>query len=206
MNCFRWGSAAHEREPMARYIPVPDPASLQQLLESHGIPYHTWQGNKVKSLDTLFEEASLGETRFLAHATFPLLRHVDRSQVHITYDHPAHGPLVLWEDRQEFADGTVRERNHKKVREKQRPGESSLETIVRGIAEELGIHLKDASCLVRVGDRKTTYVNSTGSYPGLPSRYRTTRFKWRMTSAHFKPEGYQEVRPNRITYFVWRSY
>lgn len=75
-------------------------------------------------------------------------------------------------------------------------GESSIETIVRGISEELGVDgdiaLEPINKIENVADSK--------SYPGLQTKSTTYLFEAILTPEQFNPLGYAEEQLDKITY------
>ncbi|MDP3402357.1 MAG: hypothetical protein Q8S35_00150 [bacterium] len=178
--------------------------SLRALLKRHGVNYADWGVGYTKTPQELMKEVRLGESLLLIKRGM-LRRQARHSQASITC--MVDGILYeLVEDRQVFANGTVRRREGgRSVSEKIQSGESPKAAMIRGIHEELGLVDYTGEGLVREIRRPRRRSNdSAESYPGLAVDHIEFQFSWAMPLKYFCADGYVEVKRRKSTYFVWK--
>ncbi|MES2931539.1 MAG: hypothetical protein V4682_02450 [Patescibacteria group bacterium] len=178
--------------------------SLRRLLKRHGVNYADWGAGYTKTPQELMKETRLGESLFLIKRG-KLRRQARHSQAAITC--LVDGVLyTLVEDRQVFANGTVRYRQSgRSVSEKIQSGESSKAAMIRGIQEELGLTDYTGAGLVREIRRpRKRSSDSAESYPGLAVDHIEFQFTWAMPIMYFCADGYVEVKKRKTTYFIWK--
>ncbi len=139
----------------------PTAADLDNWLRQQGVDTVQWGQNGAKTCGNLWRELQKGDCVLQES---PLLRLVTVAQVIIR-----RGGNMLVEIAQEFADGTMRERNIPPA-EKMLPGEDVLAGMLRCLHEELGISPEQAT-LYPETHRQVVRDLASPSYPGLPTRY-----------------------------------
>lgn len=178
--------------------------SLRRLLTRHGVNHADWGVGYTKTPQELMKEIRLGESLMLIRRGI-LRRQARHAQAAITclVDDVLY---MLVEDRQVFANGTVRHRTGgRSVSEKIQKGESPAAAMVRGIQEELGLTDYRGEGLVKeIRPPRKRSSSSAESYPGLPVDHIEFQFTWRMPVAYFCADGYVETKKRKTTYFVWR--
>lgn len=180
------------------------PSELAEVLEGHGIDHTVWGRGATKTLEQLFAEIQDRESRLVESRDASVLgRMVSVAGVDITA-HIDGKRLHLYEKKQVFhRDGSTRERElATSISEKIAGDELPEEAAIRGMQEELGIAY--AGLLTHVADR-LVIRESSGSYPGLLSVYRTHTFAAQFSSQEYRPDGYVEVQPDKTTYFAWEE-
>ena len=182
------------------YIPIASTEELAQTLRHHDINTEAWGRLPYKSIDRLYEEIDAGESR-LVQLGSTIGRLVSVVNVAVTA-HINGTRYTLKEDRQEFADGSVRRRELSGVSEKIQGDEDPEIAARRGMAEELGVTFEGT--LTR-GLSKIVQRPSSHSYPNLSGVYVTHLFQAEFGEAEWDPDGYREVQPDKTTYFVWQE-
>ncbi|MCA9350934.1 hypothetical protein KC874_04565 [Candidatus Saccharibacteria bacterium] len=176
---------------------------ITQLLKKHEVDIFSWGSYEAKTVEHLISEVLSGESQLLETDQGELLRVLEVADGTITYTDSLGAVYKLTEDRQEFADGRVRKREHLKdisLAEKVAPGEDPKQALLRGIDEELGI----TGDIYIVGnptlDEKQV---ESPSFPGLKTQYRVHKYKLVIGSDSFNPDGYKEQQSDKTTYFIW---
>jgi hypothetical protein len=178
---------------------------LQNELESAGIDISKWGTGVAKTLEHLQKEIEAGETILEKNDQGELLRKVFIVDAEVFYMLDNAKRLKLREAKQVFADGQERTRNfNASILEKTKPGEDPQEAILRGLKEELGIVLEDATQL-EAGETEIEITDSQ-SYPNLRSEYTNHHFTITLQDDAFNPEGYIEYQPDKTTFFTWEEY
>jgi hypothetical protein len=109
----------------------------------------------------------------------------------------------LIEDKQIFKDGRIRRRKKdSSVSEKMKIGENPIQSLIRGIDEELGVSLNESQ-LSREEDLKEEEFSQ--SFPGLMTRYKGHNFTCFFNDSQYNPKGYIENQKDKSTYFVWED-
>ncbi len=109
------------------------------------------------------------------------------------------------EDRQEFEDGRIRNRDNifgdTAISEKLKAGESPKQAILRAIRkEELKI---DSGFTVSEEPIFSSRETVSQSFPGLISRRDTYLFDVEIDDTAYNPTGYVEKQPDKTNYWVW---
>lgn len=170
------------------------------LINQYGIYTAVWGNGTNKSIDDLIAEVDAGEST-LAVKGGELLRTVGVAgvTVYTTINSEEH---VLYEDRQEFPDGSTRRRNlTSSLGEKITRGEDPADAAARGIREELGI-VVERNLLTYVS--MASRYGESRSYPGLRTEWHIYHYSVIVSGDAVCPEGYYEEREGRKTYFLWR--
>jgi hypothetical protein len=173
---------------------------LRKLLASHGIETSLWGIQEgTKTLKDLAKEISEGES-IIQKMNGNLLR-----ETIVLYAHVRCGEYLLYEDRQEFKNGSVRKRNDLKgsIAEKLKKGEilDKDAALLRAMNEELGLHSDDISSL-SWGVPWIEYSDSP-SYPGLSAMFICHTAYVEIKETAFKIDGYIEKQKNKTTFFLW---
>ena len=109
---------------------------------------------------------------------------------------------VLKEEKQVFANGEVKRRNHQSsLGEKIKPGEEPEKAVARALQEELGIE-EEVEALYYLGYEETVHTPDT--YPALQSSYHFHKYATIIAESSFKPEGYVERQPDKTNFYVWQ--
>ncbi len=170
--------------------------SIQEFL-----PIDLYGKGKAKDFASLQQEIDKGETQIIWENDHPIrLIKVCRVKV-ISLEKE----LRLFEDRQEFADGRVRQRGIDGLAEKFLPAEKPEDAATRALKEELKLS-EEAIALTPIHfDGTDSEEKESPSYPGLVTRYEFHDFL-----AYFPIEFWQEEFVEgsdydiKKTYFVWR--
>jgi len=175
---------------------------LRSVLTVYGVKTEVWDTPPYKNVNDLYHEIEAGESR-IVHLGSQLGRLVSIANVDIL---AAIGTrrYQLVEDRQDFLRGgeiKSRRRELRWVSEKIKGDESPEAAARRGIKEELDVDY--TGVLEPDGEPSAEWKQSSFSYPGLMSIYQKYRFKAHFGLDVWKPEGYFERQPDKITYFVW---
>ena len=179
-----------------------DLKSLEEYLLRFGIPLEKWGKGYAKTLSHLLKEIESGECTILEEGG-NILREIEFAMCEMFY-RDGKNLFKLIEQKQVFNDGRTRIRDKESsVSEKMMIGEDPLESLIRGIKEELGIIL-DESQIEEVGDVKKT--ESSQSFPGLITRYNGHNFTCFLNQDQYSPNGYVEVQKDKSTYFIWEEY
>ena len=138
-----------------------DAEALACWLCAHGVDIANWGRAQAKSVNDLWQELVLGESRLQAA---PVMRLVDVTNLLVCQN-----GYMLRESKQELGNGQVRHRDMPPA-EKMRPGEDALVTARRCLYEELNL---DEQALVTEPLLVQTQTNQldSPSYPSLPSRF-----------------------------------
>jgi hypothetical protein len=169
--------------------------SLEEKLLSFGIPLSEWGKGSAKNIKHLQKEIDDKET-VLKEIDGELIRFVSVVAVAVE-----NNGKRLVEDRQEFNDGRVRRRGTKRCGEKCIAGETSEQSAIRCLEEELGLDVVDTSKLIFEKTHEKTKMSM--SYPGLKATYSTALYTYNMPDEQFKPDGYIEEQDDKKTYFIW---
>ena len=179
-----------------------DLKSLEEYLLRFRIPLEKWGKGYAKTLSHLFREIKSGECTILEERG-NLLREIEFAMCEMFY-HDGKNLFKLIEQKQVFNDGRTRIRDKESsVSEKMMIGEDPLETLIRGVEEELGIILGESQ-IEEVGDVKKT--ESSQSFPGLITRYKGHNFTCFLNQDQYSPNGYVEIQKDKSTYFIWEEY
>jgi hypothetical protein len=184
-----------------RTIMPESPNELAKVLEDHNIDHTSWGQGATKTLEQLFTEVQDHESRLIEpRDTSVLGRMVRVAGVDITA-HIDGKRLRLYEKEQVFHhDGSTRKRKlATSISEKIAGDELPEEAAIRGIHEELGVTY--GGLLTHIAER-LVIRESSDSYPGLFSVYRTHTFAAQFSSQEYREE-YTEVQPDKTTYFAW---
>jgi len=178
-----------------------DLKSLEEYLLRFGIPLEKWGKGYAKTSTHLFKEIESGECTLLEERG-NLLREIEFVMCEMFY-HDGKNLFKLIEEKQVFNDGRTRIRDKESsVSEKMMIGEDPLESLIRGVEEELGIIL-DKSQIEEDGVQKT---EASQSFPGLITKYNGHNFTCFLNQDQYNPNGYIEVQKDKSTYFIWKEY
>ena len=173
---------------------------LTDLLLSHNVQIAAFGTGSAKTLAHLLKEVQSGEAVLEDDGNGRLMRRVTVLGINVFVEH-AGARLRLTEDRQVFIDQRVRSRSlPTSIAEKLQPGEDVVLAVGRALDEELSI--KHFTLLTRPQER--TEVKESPSYPGISSTYTTYEVSVLIAPHEYKAE-YQEVQPDKTSYFVWAS-
>ena len=174
---------------------------LEKYLIKFSIPLNEWGKGYAKTIEHLFleiesEECSLTEENGI------LIRNIEFVMCEIFY-RKGEKIYKLIEDKQIFKDGRIRRRKKdSSVSEKMKIGENPIQSLIRGIDEELGVSLNESQ-LSREEDLKEEEFSQ--SFPGLMTRYKGHNFTCFFNDSQYNPKGYIENQKDKSTYFVWED-
>jgi hypothetical protein len=173
---------------------------LLSLLKKYNIPLEKWGTGVYKTPKHLWKELQEKEC-VLSERDGKLYRDVDFVGARILYKKDGVN-YRLWEDRAKVKDGRIRIRPiEHSMAEKFKSGENPINSLIRGMEEELGIKLKDNQFTYYNKDR----FENNGDYPGIHSFHNGYFYLITLTDSQFNPEGYVEKQSDKTIYFVWRK-
>ena len=175
-------------------------SNLIQLLNSYQIPISEWGKGYAKTIDHLQKEIDNKECN-LVDEDGVLIREIEIVMCEIIYNEEGK-TYKLIEEKQIFVDGRTRTRDKESsMSEKMKIGEDPLQSLIRGIEEELGITIDET----QIQKQKNVYEDGTSnSFPGLMTRYKGHNFYCELTKEQFNPDGYIETQSDKKTYFKWK--
>lgn len=179
-----------------------DLKSLEEYLLKFGIPLEKWGKGYAKTLSHLLREIESGECT-ISEKNGNLLREIEFVMCEMFY---ADGKNLfkLIEEKQVFNDGRARIRDKESsVSEKMIIGEDPLESLIRGVQEELGIIIDESQIEEEMDVKKT---EPSQSFPGLITSYNGHNFTCFLNKSQYNPNGYIEVQKDKSTYFIWKEY
>lgn len=168
---------------------------LIELLTTFNITHSEW----LKPVASLLKELKENDC-YLKVVDGKLQRFVDVVKVRCYYSN-----LQLFEEKQVFEDGKVRNRGHDHVAEKMKQNENLFVAAVRALKEELQI---DCTIDELIHQEELDMIGSTNANPSygmLKSEYRYFNFMIKLTDEQYAANGYQEVKDGKVTYFTWRA-
>ena len=173
-------NSGYRRRPVLGAGAFDGPERVAALLRAHGIDTSEWGTglhNKSVSVDHLFKELELGETRLEFHSGGVGVRRLVEV-VKVRVSTPGAPQWTLIEAQQRFSDGSSRTRG-RSLSEKCYPHEQPLEAAKRGVLEELGPAMAacDGTAITLDADSLVSWVEyrASSSYPDLPTRYQIWR-------------------------------
>jgi len=175
-------------------------SDLTQLLKSYQIPISEWGKGYAKTIGHLQKEIDSKECNLIVEGG-TLIREIEFVMCEII--HVENNKIYkLIEEKQIFTDGRTRTRNKESsMSEKMKIGEDPLQSLIRGVEEELGLLLDQT----QIQKQKNIYENEmSNSFPGLMTRYNGHNFSCQLTKEQFNPNGYIETQSDKITYFKWK--
>ena len=163
------------------------------------LPLELYGHGQAKSFQSLLDEIEKNESQIIWEENKPVrCLKVCRVKV-ICLDKE----LTLYEDRQEFKDGRIRQREFPYVSEKMGINESPITAAERALKEELRMS-EDALKLTPIyPDGIDSKELDSPSYPGLLTRYEFQDFLAYYPVEYWQEE-FREVQPDKTTVFVWR--
>lgn len=176
---------------------------LIDLLTRYHVPIDEWGKGSAKTIDHLLNELNGGEALLVEdQESGYLVRKFSFLAIEVLC---RYGPdtYCLAEDRQVFSsDGRVRRRNlEMSIGEKLKQDESDIESATkRALTEELGIQ---EGFTIDAGEKIKEEVDSS-SYPGLRSHRDRFNVSVMLDPAQYNADGYTEVQPDKVSYFVWK--
>ena len=172
---------------------------LEKYLTSFKIPIDKWGKGYAKTTEHLLWEIESGECNLIEKNGY-LVREIEFVMCEIYYSE-GEKTYKLIEEKQVFKDGRVRRRDKKSsVSEKMKIGEDPLESLIRGIEEELSISVDAGQ--IQIGD-KIEKEDISDSFPGLITKYNGYNFTCFLNKFQYDPTGYQEKQKDKSTYFTW---
>jgi hypothetical protein len=168
---------------------------LKSYLMNYGIPVDEWGKGYAKTIGHLEKEIESEECS-LVEDNGTLIREIEFVMCEIFYN-----DLKLKEEKQIFKDGRERTRvKESSMSEKMKIGEDPLNSLIRGIEEELGVNVREDQ-LISQGVIRRESVSE--SFPGLTTRYLGHKFSCVFDDSQYNPEGYVEHQKDKSTYFIW---
>lgn len=175
---------------------------LRKYLISFNLPIEKWGIGGSKTIIHLLDEIRTGECT-LTEEEGNLIRKIEYVACEVFYD-DGEKTLKLIEEKQVFSGGRtrIREKNSS-MSEKMKPDENPLDSLIRGMKEELGIEVNENQITSESTESKEEF---SGSFPGLLSQYKGYNFKCYLNDSQYNPNGYVEIQDDKKTYFVWKEY
>jgi len=163
------------------------------------LPLELYGHGQAKSFQSLLDEISNGESQIIWEEDKPIrCLKVCRVKV-ICLDKE----LTLYEDRQEFKDGRIRQRGFDCLSEKMNIDEDPVIAAERALKEELGMS-DDALKITPIHFDGIDHEElESPSYPGLLTRYEFHDFLAYYPIEYWREE-FREVQEDKTTVFVWR--
>ena len=172
------------------------PEDLNELLSYFQIKPEDW----IKSVSDLFTEIKKGGCR-LTIENGMLHRHVEGVAIKCFYINSQGERFQLFEEKQVFKNGQVRERGHLFVAEKLQFNESPEQGALRGLAEELQISGPDVHVISMPEENKCNTIDCP-TYKGVQSTYNTSVFYCEIPDSHYR-SFYIEEQEDKQTFFSW---
>lgn len=169
---------------------------LNELLLHFQIKTDEW----VKSVSDLFNEVKQGDCR-LSIENGMLHRYVEGVAIKCFYTNSQGERFQLFEEKQIFKNGQVRERRHLFVAEKLQFNETPEEGALRGLAEELQISGPEIHVISLPRENKCDTIDCP-TYKGIPSTYNTSVFYCEIPDSHYR-NCYIEEQEDKQTFFSW---
>ena len=190
---------------------------MYDYLESRRIPVHIWNGeNNTKTVEDLLVEIGEGEAIMTeSHEGYPL------KKLFVAVGDVYHGKYQLFEEAQVFdKDGKISRRfpQFGAIAEKAKAGEDIVESVIRGLGEELGLSIGLSQVSPNV--ERIVEERVSRAYPGLRCEYNIGRVRVDLTEDQYRPNNgflkledgteipyaYTEEQPGKkTTYFGWRK-
>ena len=144
---------------------------LQELLSEHKIDLSNWSHKQEnKTLEQLWKEIKDGEC-YLNIVEKKLVRQLDVASMIVKFK-LGDRYFQLVEDKQIFLTGKIRNRELVTITEKIKGGETPLQGAYRGLAEEVGLYIKEGLIL----GKESRWQKMSPSYPNLISMYRVFHY------------------------------
>ena len=180
-----------------------DITSLEQLksvLEEYGVDLSIWGTEGYKTVEHLWNEIEEGEC-IIYGVDGVLKREVNFVGAKILYIKDG-VKYHLYEEKSLFKDGRERIRDiWYSMAEKFKFGEDPKEALVRGMEEELGIHINHN----QFTQYNKLYFPSDGDYPGIKSSHTGYSFLITLNDYQYDPDGYIEKQSDKDIYFTWKK-
>ena len=174
---------------------------LASRLIKFDVPVSLWGQGSAKTVEHLYSEIEAGDSEIVEESK-KLVRYVHFVNVEVVarFGGQLHR---LVEDRQVFTDGRTRRREDLggAVKEKIHPSEDPDQAVDRALKEELQVEGK----IQKKKLRTESLDKESPSYPGLRSKYKAHFFEAELFGNQIKQEGYQEVQPDKTTFFIWQD-
>lgn len=169
---------------------------LDDLLHRFQINPKSW----IKNVLDLYNEIKNGDC-ILEIEEGKLYSRVNGVVIKCFYTNHEGERYQLFEEKQVFKNGEVRERRHRFVAEKLQFDESPEQGALRGLAEELQISGTDIH-LVPLFEENRCDTRDSPDYKGIQTSYNTHVFSCEIPKAHYK-EQYIEDQEGKKTFFSW---
>ena len=181
-------------------IKVNSYVDLINLLEKYNINLDKWGTGGFKTVKHLWNEIQDNEC-ILSEKDGKLFRDVNFVGAKIIYKKDGKN-YRLWEDRAIFKDGRIRVRQILySMAEKFKANESPVDSLIRGMEEELGIILEEN----QFAHYNTNRFEDNGDYPGIYSFHNGYEYVIMLNDKQFVSDGYVEKQKDKTIYFVWRE-
>jgi len=173
---------------------------LLKLLNKYNVPVQEYGTKGFKTIGHLYNEIKEGETK-LSEENGELIRKVSFVGVRVLYK-KGDTWLRLYEEKQIFKDGRIRERKGMpfSAAEKFKEGEDPKKVIIRGMKEELDIE---------ISSNQFTFYNkmvleNNDDFPGIRSFHTGYEFLIVLNDDQFEEDGYIEKQTDKDVYFKWK--
>lgn len=156
--------------------------------------------NWIKSVSALYNEIVNGECT-LSIREGKLHCQVNGVVIKCYHTNNQGERFQLFEEKQVFKNGQIRERGHKFVAEKLRSGESPEQGALRGLAEELQISGPKVHIIPLFEENKVD-TRESPDYKGIQTTYNSYVFSCEISDLHYK-NYYIEDQEDKQTFFSW---
>lgn len=154
----------------------------------------------IKSVSDLYGEIKRGEC-VLGIEDEKLHRRVDVVAIKCFYTDEEGQRFQIFEEKQVFKNGLVRQRGNKYIAEKLQPNETLEECAKRGLAEELQIAGPDVHVVPLIEENHFEKRESP-TYKGIQCSYNTHFFSCEIPKLLYK-SSYVEEQADKSTFFSW---
>ncbi|MBA3237967.1 MAG: NUDIX domain-containing protein [Parachlamydiaceae bacterium] len=130
-----------------------------------------------------------------------LYRRLDVVSVKCFHTNPNGQRFQIFEEKQVFKNGMIRERGNKYIAEKIQAGESPEQAAIRGLAEELHISGPNVQ-VVALSEENKFEKRESPTYKGIQCSYNTYSFSCEISDVDYK-SSYVEEQDDKSTVFSW---
>ena len=179
------------------------PAAISELLQEYSISTKTWGQGTARSFADLLNYHRRDQVFFRPEESRLVLD--VKATVVLVYYQSRGRTLELYEDHQEFPDGSIlRRKDYNGIGETMGRKEVPIETARRCLVEELDF--RDPS-LYRLSDiyrLEHKSVEPSEKWPRLFAAYHRHIFECFISPALYRRRGYVEIEDGRRIYFRWK--
>jgi hypothetical protein len=172
---------------------------LKKLLDCYQINTDIWT-ESGSSVSSLYDEVKAGDCT-LEIKDGKLHSRVNGAVIKCTYTDNEGNRYQIFEEKQVFQTGKIRNRGHRFISEKIRFCETPEEGALRGLAEELQISGPEIRLIPQFDENKCDTIDSP-YYKGIQATYNSYVFSCEIPHSHYR-ERYVEKQEDKTTHFSW---